>query len=46
MGDVQPLLQVKDVSKSYFDQGKEFKILDLIRFEPMVLFCKSPAALR
>src|SRR5881397_2146847 len=33
MGDAQPLLQVKDVSKSYFDQGKEFKILDLIRFE-------------
>jgi len=24
MGDAQPLLQVKDVSKSYFDQGKEF----------------------
>ena len=27
------LLQVKDVSKSFFDNGKEFKILDLVRFE-------------
>jgi len=33
MGGAQPLLQVKDVSKSYFDNGKESKILDLIRFE-------------
>src|SRR5438552_12063041 len=33
MGDAHPLLDVKDVSKSYFDKGKEFKILDLIRFE-------------
>jgi len=33
MGGAQPLLQVKDVTKSYFDKGKEFKILDLMRFE-------------
>src|SRR2546426_6167945 len=33
MGSAQPLLQVKDVSKSYFDNGKESKILDRIRFE-------------
>src|SRR5437870_6795491 len=28
-----PLLEVKDVTKSYFENGKEFKVLDLIRFE-------------
>src|SRR5439155_864388 len=27
------LLEVKDVLKSYFENGKEFKVLDLIRFE-------------
>ncbi len=33
MGEPHPLLNVKDVTKSYFEDGKEFKILDLIRFE-------------
>jgi len=28
-----PLLEVKNVSKSYFENGKEFKVLDLVRFE-------------
>src|SRR5256885_13522191 len=28
-----PLLEVKGVTKSYFENGKEFKVLDLIRFE-------------
>jgi len=28
-----PLLEVKDVTKSYFENGKEFKVLDLVRFE-------------
>src|SRR5437879_12009298 len=28
-----PLLEVKNVTKSYFENGKEFKVLDLIRFE-------------
>jgi len=28
-----PLLEVKEVQKSYFENGKEFKVLDLIRFE-------------
>ena len=28
-----PLLEVKDITKSYFENGKEFKVLDLIRFE-------------
>jgi len=28
-----PLLEVKDVTKSYFENAKEFKVLDLIRFE-------------
>src|SRR2546421_13086725 len=28
-----PLLEVKNVTKSYFENGKEFKVLDLVRFE-------------
>src|SRR5437870_12895997 len=27
------LLEVKDVTKSYFENGKEFKVLDLVRFD-------------
>ena len=27
-----PLLDVKDVTRSYFENGKEFKVLDLVRF--------------
>jgi NitT/TauT family transport system ATP-binding protein len=29
----KPLLEVKDVTKSYFENGKEFRVLELIRFE-------------
>src|SRR2546428_340253 len=28
-----PLLEVKNVTKSYFENGKEFKVLDFVRFE-------------
>ncbi len=28
-----PLLEVEDITKSYFENGKEFKVLDLVRFE-------------
>jgi len=31
--DPHPLLDVKDVRKSYFEKGKEFKVLDLVRFQ-------------
>jgi len=30
---VHPLLEVKDVTKSYFENGKEFKVLELVRFD-------------
>src|SRR5467141_2955785 len=30
---MHPLLEVKDVTKSYFENGKEFKVLDLVRFD-------------
>jgi len=33
MTDKSPLLEVKDVSKSYMENGKEFKVLDRIRFD-------------
>ena len=29
----RPLLQVKDVAKSFFENAKEFKVLDLVRFD-------------
>ena len=30
---MHPLLEVKDVTKSYFENGKEFKVLELVRFD-------------
>ena len=31
-----PLLEVKDVSRSYFEAGKEFKILERVRFDAYI----------
>src|SRR3989304_9875891 len=33
MTDKAPFLDVKDVSRSYFENGKEFKVLERIRFD-------------
>ncbi len=33
MTDAPPFLEVEDVSRSYFENGKEFKVLEGIRFE-------------
>ena len=34
MAEVKPpFLEVKDITKSFFEKGKEFKVIDLVRFE-------------